>query len=498
MHNNCNQGNCAARRESTLSARAVAALGAIIVTASPPALGEIDFNPNIKVGGTLTDNIELAPSFQGERTEFVAEIMPGFTLNQESSRIRSQLDYTLRNFFYQQDSDRDTSFHEASAATSAEIIRKWFFIDASAGYTQQILDPTKPTNNNFLFAVGNLTDALTGSVTPAILHDFGFALLDASYTRGFLDYKQSDDVLSLTSDADTQETHLELSSVEDDRFISWGAEYDRQITEFETNAQRFEFEQASAELGVRLTDALRLIGRGGKETDVQLDSTDGGLEQTTWEAGFAYSPDRGTLVEAFYGKRFFGTSYRASARRDAQFLQLSASYDEGPVTQAQQLLTQPGAFQVTPIAPLDPGTNPLGTLTSDVFIAKNLDATVGLTGRRTKLNVSALDQRREYLQTRQRERLSGARVTVIRNLDALTDATLDLFLTDTQFRTGDAFEEQSLRLGLSRNLSQRLRANVMLGRVHRSGTFGYTANWINVGFTATFGPRTLEPEQLDK
>ncbi|NJO13687.1 MAG: hypothetical protein HC872_09740, partial [Gammaproteobacteria bacterium] len=83
------------------------------------------------------------------------------------------------------------------------------------------------------------------------------------------------------------------------------------------------------------------------------------MDETTWEAGFAYSPDPGTRLEAFYGKRFFGTSYRASARRTAQFLQLSAAYDEGPVTQAQQLLAQArGGFQVTPIAPLDPGTNP--------------------------------------------------------------------------------------------------------------------------------------------
>jgi hypothetical protein len=334
--------------------------------------------------------------------------------------------------------------------------------------------------------VGNLTDALSASITPALLHEFDAVLLDASYTRGFLDYKQSTDVNSLTSDADTEERRVRLSSPDDNRFISWAADYQDQITEFETNAQRFEFEQANVELGVRVTDELRLIGRGGKESDVEENSSDGGLEQTTWEAGFAYSPDPGTLLEAFYGKRFFGNSYRASARREAQFLQLSASYDEGPVTQAQQLLQQPGAFQVTPIAPLDPGTNPIGTLTSDVFIAKNLDATIGLIGNRTKLNLSALDQRREYLQTRQRERVSGARVTVIRNLSARTEATFDVFLTDTQFRTGDAYDEQSYRVGLTRTLSERMSASFMVGRVNRTGVSGYSANWVNLGFTASY------------
>jgi hypothetical protein len=486
MHNNSNQGKRAAWRESTLPARAAGALGAIIATVSVPALGEIDFTPSIKLGATWTDNIELATNSQGESTEYVAEVMPGFVLTQETKRIKTQLEYTLRNFFYQKESDRDTSFHEASAATSAEVVRDWFFIDASGAYSQQIIDPTRPTNNNFLFDVGNLTDTLSASVTPAILHEFDFALLDVSYTRGILDYKQSGDVNSLTSDADTEQRRAAVSSPDDNRFISWGAEYDGTITEFDNNAQRFEFEQVNAELGVRITDELRLIGRGGKESDVEENVADGGLEETTWEAGFAYSPDPGTLLEAFYGKRFFGNSYRASARREAQFLQLSASYDEGPVTQAQQLLAQPGSFQVTPIAPIDPGTNPIGTLTADVFIAKNLEATIGLTGRRTKLNLSALDQRREYVNTPERERVTGGRVTVIRNLSARTDATLDVFLTDTQFRNGDNFDEQSYRLGLTRTLSERISATFMVGRVNRNGTSGYTANWANLGLTASF------------
>jgi hypothetical protein len=463
-----------------------AALGAIIVGAAAPAGATVEFTPSIELGATWTDNIELSP--QSEETEYVAEVIPGFVLSQEGRRLRSRLNYTLRNFFYEKESDRDTTFHEANASLNAEVVRNLFFIDAGAGYTQQIIDPTRPVNNNFLFDVGNLTDALSGSVTPRLRREFEFTVLDASYTRGFLDYKQSGDVTNLTSDADTEETRVSLASPDDDRFISWGAEYSQQTTEFDSSAQRFQFEQASAELGIGLTDALRLIGRGGKETDAARNPSGGGLDETTWEAGFAYAPDASTKLEAFYGKRFFGTSYRASARREAQFLQLSAAYDEGPVTQAQQLLAQAqgGVAPIAPIAPLDPGTNPIGTLTADVFIAKNLDASIGLTGRLTKINVSALNQRREYLQTGDRERVTGGRVTLIRNLSARTDATLDIFLTDTQFRSGDAFDEQSYRFGLTRTLSERITANFMLGRVERSGASGYTANWINLGLKATF------------
>ena len=484
MHNNNSGGK---RREVTVAA-AGAALGAIIVGTATPVAAEIDFSPSIRVGATWTDNIELAPSSQSEQTEYVAEVVPGFVLTQEGQRLKSQVRYTLRNFFYDKDSDRDTSFHEADASLNAEVVRSWFFIEAAGGYTQQIIDPTRPTNNNFLFDVGNLTDALSGSVTPRLRHEFDFTILDASYQRGFLDYKQSGDVTSLTSDADTREARVSLITPEDGRFISWGAEYSKQETEFDNNAQRFEFEQANAEIGFAITDGLRLIGRGGKETDARRNSTKGGLDETSWEAGFAYSPDPGTKLEAFYGKRFFGTSYRASATRTAQFLTLSATYDEGPVTQAQQLLASAGAGSapVAPIAPLDPGTNPIGTLTSDVYIAKDFQGTIGLVGRLTKVNISGLNQRREYLNSNLRERVTGARFTVIRNLSARTDATIDVFLTDTQFRTGDAFDEQSYRFGLTRTLSERLSASFMLGRAERSGASGYTANWANIGFTASF------------
>jgi hypothetical protein len=473
---------------SQVKRAAGAALGAIIVGAAAPVSADIDFSPSIKVGATWTDNIELAPSSQSEQTEYVAEVVPGFVLTQEGRRLKSRLDYTLRNFFYQKDSGRDTSFNEANASLNAEVLRNWFYVDAAGAYTQQIIDPTRPINNNFLFDVGNLTDALSGSVTPRLRHEFDFTILDASYQRGFLDYKQSGDVTNLTSDADTRETSVSLISPEDGRFFSWGADYSKQETEFDSNAQRFEFESANLEVGFGLTDELRLIGRGGKETDARRNSREGGLDEISWEAGFAYSPDPGTKFEAFYGKRFFGTTYRASARRTAQFLTLSASYDEGPVTQAQQLLASAGAgaAPVTPIAPLDPGTNPIGTLTSDVFIAKNFEGTVGLAGRLTKINISGLDQRREYLNTSQRERVTGARFTVIRNLSARTDATIDVFLTDTQFRSGDEFDEQSYRFGLTRTLSERLSASLMLGRVERSGASGYTANWVNIGFKASY------------
>jgi hypothetical protein len=92
IHNNRNQGKRAAWRESTLAARAAGALGAIIVTAGAPALGEIEFSPNIKVGATWTDNIELAPPSQAERTEYVADVVRVLVLTQEISRARSQLD----------------------------------------------------------------------------------------------------------------------------------------------------------------------------------------------------------------------------------------------------------------------------------------------------------------------------------------------------------------------------------------------------------------------
>ncbi|NJO13686.1 MAG: hypothetical protein HC872_09735 [Gammaproteobacteria bacterium] len=94
--------------------------------------------------------------------------------------------------------------------------------------------------------MGNLTDALSGSVTPRLRREFQFSVVDVSYTRGFLDYKQSGDIANLTSDADTQEKRVSLASPDDDRFISWGAEYSEQTTEFDSGAQRFEFEQASA------------------------------------------------------------------------------------------------------------------------------------------------------------------------------------------------------------------------------------------------------------
>ncbi|NJO13685.1 MAG: hypothetical protein HC872_09730 [Gammaproteobacteria bacterium] len=137
-----NNNNRCGRGEGKVTVTAAFALGAIVVGAAAPAQATVEFTPSIELGATWTDNIELSP--QSEDTEYVAEVMPGFVLTQEGRRVKSQLNYALRNFFYQKESSRDTSFHEASASFNAEVVRDLFFIDADAGYTQQIIDPTRP------------------------------------------------------------------------------------------------------------------------------------------------------------------------------------------------------------------------------------------------------------------------------------------------------------------------------------------------------------------
>src|SRR5687767_15841998 len=107
---------------------------AVMVSLGAPALAEVDFQPRIAFGAMWTDNIELAGPAQPADEEFVGEAFGSFRLSQRSSRVRSWLDYDLRHYEFADNSDRNTTYHQADGVIEMQAIANWLYLDATAGY----------------------------------------------------------------------------------------------------------------------------------------------------------------------------------------------------------------------------------------------------------------------------------------------------------------------------------------------------------------------------
>ncbi len=112
--------------------------------------------------------------------------------------------------------------------------------------------------------------------------------------------------------------------------LSWALRYDFRRTEYEIS-RAWEYQQATAELGFWVNQKLRFFSGGGKESpwDVPFNSD---LEDSFWEAGFAYGAGESLSAEFAAGERSFGSSWRGRLDYDFQRGSTSLSYVESPST----------------------------------------------------------------------------------------------------------------------------------------------------------------------
>lgn len=375
-----------------LVAATLCALGA-----AAPATADVRFNPRITVSGTYSDNITVAPD-ELKESEYVAQVNPGFRLEAESPRFDAYADYDMQNLFFAEESDRDSTYHEFDGRALAQLAGDVLFLDAAATYSQRLIDPEQEIPYSNLVVTDNRADAFTFRVNPYWNQPLGdWALLRVGYAFGQLNYTDEDDSIQ-TDDSELQEFRFAVESRPEDALIGWLVGYDRDHISYEIAPDAI-FETARAGLEYRATDTFTLLANGGLETDPLTDLENGNLDEEFYEGGVRLTPGPRTLIEAAVGHRFFGTSYRFLARYDGPALELQASYDESPDTDAQEQLQVPFQaevpFQVEPDPPV--GTGPILRATPDVFLAERFNARLRWNRSRTEFGVDAFYETRDYV-----------------------------------------------------------------------------------------------------
>ena len=463
--------------------------------------------PRVDVSGTWTDNLGLATT--DHQSAEVWQLAPGLTFAHDSPLEHALLDYEAREIYFTggPSGDQHELVHTGTLFSDTKLIPQWFDLNLAALRTQSAANPTQPvsTNSNYLFPTQNVANRTTGSAQPILRHTFRLFKIDAEYTRSFTHNQQlagQPQTNELLANSNNNNVLALISSVDAKAPLTWDAKYQRTRTDYNIPGfPRFLNESAGADLGVHLTADIRLLANGGKESNPFEGVSAGGLGATYWAGGLDWSPDAHNDLKVLAGHRFFGKSFEAHWRRDSRLLNLQVNYTELPTTEDAVLTSQALSPQQT-VQPINiPGQTGFVRTTPDVFLNKQLDARLAITGHLTSVGVAVESQKRSYItvngvQVSQSSAVGvddserGVSAFATRRLGPLTTVQVTASLNKVNLREGGAYDYTDKRF--TARVSRRLGAwtSLILLAEHdqwSGGLNAYKVNIVTLDFNMTFG-----------
>lgn len=408
------------------------------------------FDANLGASATYTDNVNQRST--NAEDALILRVSPGFTLStQGSRRLNATIQYSLDGVARFGGRDDTDIFHRLNARGTAELVEDFFFIDAAARVSQELISlsgsPADATINP-----DNRTTTGSYSISPYITQRFGdFADFQARYTTGGALFSDSsiNDLISNTFSA---------SLVSGSRFskLNWGLNYDYRIVADRDSGDTdtsYTYDRLNLSLGYGLTRQFRLIGNVGQERIRYEAATATDIDDTFWNAGFSWNPSRRTSLQATAGERFFGSTYDVSASYRARASSWRVSYTED-VNDISRATLREGTIYLF----LCPGPNPgdppvfvespflispapecvflgsqsglIPSLANGLFVSKTFRAGVNWGVRKVSYSLNAFDIRRTYLLEEDAEdRSQGVNFGVNYRMDPLTSVFSRLALT---------------------------------------------------------------------
>lgn len=363
----------------------------------------VEVEPYVSLGETYTSNVNLAPDGL-EESEWVTSVVPSIRIGHDGRGMQLELTYALEALFYKEDSDRNEVFNQLNANGLFDLVGDELQLRVRGGMTQVNVAPEAPVSSNNINVTGNRTDANTWDVGPewrtAVLgsSEFtGFARVGGvTYNDNFRSDEQATAVPDVAEDISTLEARAALRSVEDlAGRITYELAYEFERLDYDISG---EAEQQAAYLraGYRLSPALEAFGTARLDSDFE-DFSDSSLSEFGWEAGFA-AQSAHTRLEAAAGRRYFGSTWRASLEHWTDSSRYSLNYNESPTTTDRTQIRQipvdiPGEGDPVPPPPPDTGIDRFGNPTR--FLEKRATGNATWTLYRTTVELTAFWERRE-------------------------------------------------------------------------------------------------------
>jgi len=305
----------------------IVALASFALAAGAVGAADWQFQPHVMIGETLTDNVTLAPSGQ-EKRDLVQQLSPGLRIDGKAARLNAELDYTMQNLFYTENSEFNRTNHLVDAKAKAEFVQDLVFLDARANARRESISQLGPSNPENLNAVGNQADIRTYLLSPYLAHrfaEYGRGELRYTYTR--IDSNAQDGLF----DSQTNRFAGEFKSGMAYRDVLYGANFSKARTDYRVQGTpSTDVERETVNGGYRVLSHVFLIGTLGHESNsyAAVGPTSGSI----WEVGARWEPSKLTTVEVTTGHRYFGTTYGLRIDHRSRLMYWNAGLSEDIAT----------------------------------------------------------------------------------------------------------------------------------------------------------------------
>lgn len=407
--------------------------------------GDWKWSPRLSLEERYSDNVFLRPKGL-EHSDWITEISPGIAVRREGRKLKVDVDYSLQGVIYANDNDRSRARSNLNGQAQAELLQDWFYLDASARASQQLVDYVSGHGLGDAVGIQNTRQTYGYSLSPYLKHRFGSdATVELRVGRD--EYRST----GSGSFSDSSTNRYRFSAVSGNNFhpLSWNLSYDRRETDY-TSRIDTDSEQASAYGRLQIRREFGLIGQAGMQKGNFQGAANRIRDFSYYGLGVYYTPGRRLFGELVYNfsdqgdfvsgsltlqptlrttlkasstQRNFGRSHSLSANHRTRKSSWGLVYQETLSSYDQieyENLFDAWLCGTTPVFPVPPGTPvPSGcTKLSDTalqalfgstaFKPVTLDKTYvskGLTGlfsyqlRRANVRLSLFDTRREYLET---------------------------------------------------------------------------------------------------
>lgn len=308
----------------------------------------LKFEPNVSVRETYTDNV-AQQSEEFARSQIITDISPGFSLAENSRRLKLGANAQFHLFGYTNDDPAAkrylaNSSYQYDASGQLEAIERLLYVDASAS-RQRASTSAFGQLTNAAYSNVNRTDISTWSISPYLRHRFGtFVDATARFTRDSVEGGTVGFGNSMSS------TRSVLLVRPGDNAFGWKLSYSHQDlsdrgTSGTTSTSNNDSMSENEVLGIsyRLQRTFSLTADVGYD-DFEYPTLNKNTQNTQstagrrWSAGFVWAPSQRTSVQTSFGHRYFGKTGLLLANHRSRNTVWSLNYNDDVTTSRSQFL----------------------------------------------------------------------------------------------------------------------------------------------------------------
>lgn len=456
----------------------------LALSLSLPAIssaGDWRFTSGIGLSERYSDNVGLAAK-GSERSDWITEVTPRLSLSREGARLKANVDYSLQGLLYASGNERNQLRHNLNGKAHAELLREWFFLDASARMSHELDTLGGGIGQGDGVGIGNTRRVGSYTLSPYLRHRFGStATVEARLTQDGVFVGGSG-----VNDASSTRYHLSAVSGNDFIPLSWSMNYDKTETDNSVGANSGST-RASANARYGLSRKFGLSAQAGMEKYDYTGVNAAARDYSYYGLGAYYQPSRRFSMDALYNysdsgnfisgsvtfnptlrtaltastsKRAFGRSHTVGLTHRTRQSNWNLRYQDDLTTSQQQFLSNlgqvflyncPSGIEILPsgVLPSDPANCGIGipvsifsqTQLNETYLSKNLLGSVSYTLRRNTWTLSLYDNQRTLQNSGDTDTTRGVQASWALKPAARTTLTLSGGMSRVEASNGNREDE---------------------------------------------------------